>query len=50
MYAPHFAAALVVKSCVQRAPLWILMAGAFLPDLVWVVNARGLLSAGTASG
>lgn len=40
MYAPHYAAALALKSRVPRAPTWALMVGAFLPDLVWIVLAR----------
>jgi hypothetical protein len=40
MYAPHFAAALAIESRVRRAPLWALLVGAFLPDLVWIVFAR----------
>jgi hypothetical protein len=36
MYAAHFAAALAIKGRVTRAPTWGLMAGAFLPDFVWV--------------
>jgi phosphatidylglycerophosphate synthase len=40
MYAPHFAAALVIKSRVARAPLWALLTGSFLPDLLWIVLAR----------
>jgi hypothetical protein len=40
MYAPHFAAALAIGSRVRRAPLWALLVGAFLPDLVWIVLAR----------
>jgi hypothetical protein len=40
MYAPHFAAALAIKSRVRRAPLSALLIGAFLPDMVWIVLAR----------
>ena len=40
MYAPHFAAALAIKSRAPRAPLWALLVGAFLADLVWIVLAR----------
>ena len=40
MYAPHFAAALVIKSRALRAPLWALLVGAFLADLLWIVLAR----------
>lgn len=37
MYAPHFAAALAIKG---GAPLWALLIGAFIPDLVWIALAR----------
>ncbi len=40
MYAPHFAAAMAIKSKVPRAPFWALMTGAFLPDLLWIALAR----------
>ena len=40
MYAPHFAAALALKSRVPRAPLWALLLGSFMPDVFWVVLAR----------
>lgn len=36
MYAAHFAAALAIKAKMSKAPTWALMAGAFLPDFVWV--------------
>ncbi|HEX8816962.1 MAG TPA: hypothetical protein VF753_15810 [Terriglobales bacterium] len=36
MYAAHFAAALAIKGRVSKAPTWALMAGAFLPDFVWI--------------
>ena len=36
MYAAHFAAALVIKSRVPKAPTWALITGAFLPDFIWV--------------
>lgn len=36
MYAAHFAAALAIKAKGPQAPTWALMAGAFLPDFVWV--------------
>jgi len=39
MYAPHFAAALAIKTRVPRAPTPALLLGAFLPDLVWAVLA-----------
>jgi hypothetical protein len=40
MYAPHFAAALAIKSRVPRAPTWALLTGAFVPDLLWIALAR----------
>lgn len=40
MYAPHFAAALVIKSRVPRVPFAALLVGAFLPDLLWIALAR----------
>jgi hypothetical protein len=40
MYAPHFAAALAIKSRTPQAPFWALLIGAFLADLVWIVLAR----------
>jgi hypothetical protein len=40
VYAPHFAAALAIRSRVPRAPLWALLTGAFLPDLLWIVLSR----------
>src|SRR5438105_15679350 len=40
MYAPHFAAALAIKGRVREAPLWALLIGAFIPDLLWIVLAR----------
>jgi hypothetical protein len=40
MYAPHFAAALAIKSDARRAPLWALLFGCFLPDLLWIAFAR----------
>lgn len=36
MYAAHFAAALAIKARAPKAPTAALMAGAFLPDFVWV--------------
>jgi hypothetical protein len=50
MYAPHFAVALAVKSRERRAPIGALVAGAFLPDLVWMCLARaGIEPAQTAT-
>ena len=40
MYAPHFAAALAIKRKSPGAPLWALLIGAFIPDLVWMALAR----------
>jgi hypothetical protein len=40
MYAPHFAAALALKGRTPDAPLWALLIGAFVPDLLWVALAR----------
>jgi hypothetical protein len=40
MYSPHFAAALAIKSTAPRAPLWALLTGAFLPDMLWIALAR----------
>jgi hypothetical protein len=40
MYAPHFAAALAMKGRTPEAPLWALLIGAFVPDLLWIVLAR----------
>ena len=43
MYAAHFAAGLVIKSRVPKAPTWALLVGAFVPDVIWVVLAnRGI--------
>lgn len=40
MYAPHFAAALAIKSTVPRTSLAALLIGAFLPDVLWIALAR----------
>jgi hypothetical protein len=40
MYAPHFAAALAIKGRAREAPLWTLLIGAFIPDLLWIALAR----------
>jgi hypothetical protein len=40
MYAPHFAAALAIKGKSPGSPLWALLIGAFIPDLVWIALAR----------
>jgi hypothetical protein len=39
MYAPHFAAALALKSRTPKAPALALLVGAFLPDFLWAVLA-----------
>jgi hypothetical protein len=48
MYAAHFAAALVIKTRAPEAPTWALMAGAFLPDFIWV--ALGLAGVEPSQG
>ncbi|MGC1782555.1 MAG: hypothetical protein WA708_08565 [Acidobacteriaceae bacterium] len=40
MYVPHYSVALAASPYARRAPLWALLTGAFLPDLVWIVLAR----------
>jgi hypothetical protein len=40
MYAPHYSVALAASPYARRAPLWALLTGAFLPDLVWIFFAR----------
>ena len=40
MYAPHFAAALAIQGKAREAPLWALLIGAFIPDLLWIALAR----------
>lgn len=43
MYAAHFAAGLAIKGKVEKAPLWALLIGAFVPDFIWIVLAwRGV--------
>lgn len=37
MYAAHFAAGLAIGARAPRAPMWVLLAGAFVPDIVWIV-------------
>ncbi len=39
MYAAHFAAGLAIGSRAARAPIWALLIGCFLPDIVWIVLA-----------
>lgn len=40
MYAPHFAAALAIKSRAPKTPTWALLTGAFICDLIWIGLAR----------
>lgn len=40
VYVPHYSVALAAGQYARRAPLWALLTGAFLPDLVWIVLAR----------
>jgi hypothetical protein len=40
MYAPHFAAALAIKGRTPDAPLWALLIGAFIPELLSIALAR----------
>jgi hypothetical protein len=40
MYAPHFAVALAIKGKTPGTPLWPLLVGAFVPDLLWIALAR----------
>lgn len=43
MYAAHFAAGLAIGARAPRAPIWALLAGVFLPDLVWIaLSATGV--------
>ena len=42
MFAAHFAAGLAIGARARRAPMSALLAGAFLPDVVWI----GLAAAG----
>jgi len=41
MYAAHFATGLAIGGAARRAPMWALLLGAFLPDLVWIALAAG---------
>jgi membrane-bound metal-dependent hydrolase YbcI (DUF457 family) len=36
MYAAHFAAALAIKGQAPKVATWALLAGAFLPDFLWI--------------
>jgi hypothetical protein len=50
MYAAHFAAALAIKSRAPRAPAWLLLGAAFVPDFAWIALARaGIESADQAA-
>lgn len=40
MFAAHFAAGLALKSAAPKVRTWVLLTGAFLPDLAWIVLAR----------
>jgi hypothetical protein len=47
MYAAHFAAGLAIRSRAPKAPAWILLTGAFVPDFLWIgFAALGLEPAG----
>jgi hypothetical protein len=39
MYAAHFAAGLAIRSRASRAPTWVLLVGAFVPDFLWIAFA-----------
>ena len=39
MFAAHLAAGLVIKAAEPRAPAWVALGGAFLPDLIWILLA-----------
>lgn len=39
MFAAHFAAGLALGARAPRAPTWAVLAGAFLPDVLWIVLA-----------
>jgi hypothetical protein len=41
MFAAHFAAGLAIGARARRAPMSALLAGAFLPDVVWIGLAAG---------
>ena len=50
MYAAHFAAGLAIGSRAPRAPIWALLAGCLLPDVVWIVLATsGIEPSGPAT-
>jgi hypothetical protein len=48
MYAAHFAAGLALKGQAPKTPAWVLLAGVFLPDFVWV--ALGLAGVEPSQG
>lgn len=49
MYATHFAAGLAIGARSPRATMWVLLAGAFLPDIVWIVlSAAGVEPSATS--
>jgi hypothetical protein len=49
MYAAHFAAGLAIGARAPRAPMWVLLAGAFLPDIVWIALSAVGVEPATAS-
>ena len=49
MYAAHFAAGLAIGARARRAPMWALLAGAFLPDIVWISLAAAGVEPATTS-
>jgi hypothetical protein len=51
VYAAHFAAGLAIGSRAPRAPIGALLAGCFLPDLVWItLAASGIEPSGPPAG
>lgn len=49
MYAAHFTCGLAIGSQARRASIGVLLAAAFLPDIVWIVlSAIGIEPAGPA--
>jgi hypothetical protein len=49
MYAAHFAAGLAIGARARRAPMWALLGGAFVPDIVWIaLSAAGAEPAGSS--
>jgi hypothetical protein len=50
VFAAHFAAALAIKTREPKAPATVLLIGAFVPDIIWVVLAlTGVEPAATAT-